>query len=504
MATVTSQLTRIHDLEGSLVSVAVGGGAGAAANTDIFLQGSQSLGRRQSNVVVNGFLLDDGAGNDLSADNVHVGAWVWMTHYSALTALRFRVASASASTNYDEHTFPLTEFPSLGGWVRIWVDISRTPDFTGGTGLDEASARYFGPTVSLPTVGGNAANLILDAIDQTTTGLLLTGTSGVWQDFLTADVSTTNKYGVVSESSGIIYCRARLTLGSATSLAFSDSNFVVVFPQQNLVSSNFMGVTCSLANASTSITMTSGAFQSPGVVKGDFIVTGTSGTLTLTSCTLSGLRAVTLTSTCTATNTTFQSCGLVTQGAATISTCTFNAPSGAVGLLSGAPTSVTDCRFISKGTGHAIELTTPGTYTFDGNIFTGFAGTNGSTGNEAVYNNSGGAITLNITGGGSTPSIRNGAGASTTVNSNVSITLTGLKNPSEVRVFSAGTTTEVTGTGAENVTSGSHLFSVASGASIDIAVLSLGYQNLRILNFSTTADTSIPVSQQIDRQYNNP
>jgi hypothetical protein len=111
-------------------------------------------------------------------------------------------------------------------------------------------------------------------------------------------------------------------------------------------------------------------------------------------------------------------------------------------------------------------------------------------------------VTINVS-GGSTPSIRT-AGATVTVNNNVTITLTGLKNPSEVRVFNQGTTTERSGTGAENVTTGTHAFSVPASTAVDIAVLSLGYQNLRILNYSTASDASIPVSQVLDRQYANP
>ncbi len=193
----------------------------------------------------------------------------------------------------------------------------------------------------------------------------------------------------------------------------------------------------------------------------------------------------------------FNTCSSITQNSAVIQNTNFTASY----LFSNTPNSISYCDFISSGTGHAIEITTPGIYTFTGNTFTGY-GTTGTT-NAAIYNNSGGSVTLNITGGGSSPTYRNGAGASTTVNSNVQVTLTNLQNPSEVRVFQAGTTTEVSGTGAESVTSGSHVFSVSSGLAVDITILSLGYQNARIKNFSTTADTSVPVSQVIDRQYQN-
>ncbi len=502
MATVTSRLTRINDLEGAPTIVSIGGGAGAAVNTDIFIQGAQSLGRRLSNVTLSGFQVDDGS-NDLSADNVHVGAWLWVTHYASLTDVRFRVGSNSGTANYDEHIFPLTEYSSLGGWVRLWVDISRAPDATGGTALDEATARYFGPTISIPTVGGNAANVIMDAVDQTTTGLILTGSSGVWQDFLTADESnSTNKYGVVASKSGVIYCLARLTLGSTASLSFNDSNFVIVFPQQRLVASNFMGVTCDLQQAATSISFTGGSFQSPGNVKGDLIVSGANGSLTASSCTFSALRAVTLAPKAQILNSTLATCGLIIQSGSVISGSAIFKPTGSVGVLVDRPDFISRNTFTSDGTGHAIECVVTGTYTFIGNVFTAYASSDGSTGNEAFFNNSSGSLTLNVVQGGSTPSVRNGTSASTTVNSSVSVTLTGLQNPTEVRVYTAGTTTELSG--QENVTGGTFAFSVGSGVSVDISILSLGYQNQRILNYSTLVDATLPVAQQIDRQYLNP
>jgi hypothetical protein len=89
-----------------------------------------------------------------------------------------------------------------------------------------------------------------------------------------------------------------------------------------------------------------------------------------------------------------------------------------------------------------------------------------------------------------------------TINSSVGITLTGLKNPSEVRVYAQGTSTELAG--QENVTSGSFVFNVGAGVAVDISILALGYQNMRILNYSTGVDATLPVSQVIDRQYANP
>lgn len=85
------------------------------------------------------------------------------------------------------------------------------------------------------------------------------------------------------------------------------------------------------------------------------------------------------------------------------------------------------------------------------------------------------------------------------------LTLTGLKNPTEVRVFDGGTTTEVAG--QETITTGSFSwqYDPDTYSEVDIAILTLGYQNIRLTGIALgTSDVTIPVQQQIDRQYNNP
>lgn len=85
----------------------------------------------------------------------------------------------------------------------------------------------------------------------------------------------------------------------------------------------------------------------------------------------------------------------------------------------------------------------------------------------------------------------------------VQVSVTNLQNPSEVRIFEAGTTNQIDG--IENATTGifSTLIDASTYPSIDIAVLSLGYQNIRYLAQSTAGGLDLFVSQQIDRQYQN-
>lgn len=112
--------------------------------------------------------------------------------------------------------------------------------------------------------------------------------------------------------------------------------------------------------------------------------------------------------------------------------CTIDMSAVSPAVTTDDPSLISNCTFISDGDGHAIELTDPGTYTFTGNTFSGY-GADGTT-DAAIYNNSGGAVTINVAGGGDTPTVRNGTGASTTVNNNVTLTLENVVVGSAIRI----------------------------------------------------------------------
>lgn len=80
----------------------------------------------------------------------------------------------------------------------------------------------------------------------------------------------------------------------------------------------------------------------------------------------------------------------------------------------------TGLAFNSDGAGHAIYITQAGTYDFVDFEFNGFGAD--ATTDAAVYNNSGGLVTINISGGLS-PTVRNGAGASTVINNQVPLSV---------------------------------------------------------------------------------
>jgi hypothetical protein len=193
----------------------------------------------------------------------------------------------------------------------------------------------------------------------------------------------------------------------------------------------------------------------------------------------------------------FVSCTSFAQNDCAITSCAFNNTK----ITSDNLADISSSSFTSSGTGHAIEITATGTYTFTGNTFTGYAGTDGSTGNECIYNNSGGAVTINVSGGGDTPTIRNGAGASTTVNNSITLTLAGLQAGSDIVILNAGTSTERVNVDANAGTTYDYAYSVAS-EDIDIGVFKAGYVPFYIRSYTLgSSNSSLPVSQVVDRNY---
>jgi len=101
--------------------------------------------------------------------------------------------------------------------------------------------------------------------------------------------------------------------------------------------------------------------------------------------------------------------------------------------------------------------------------------------------------------------LANGAlfvGSRTDANGTVTVTtlnLTGLKTNTEVRIFDAGTTTELGG--VEN--SGTSFTINISESTVDLVLMSLGYIYQRIESVDTSANLTLPIQQIVDRNYSN-
>jgi hypothetical protein len=198
----------------------------------------------------------------------------------------------------------------------------------------------------------------------------------------------------------------------------------------------------------------------------------------------------------TITGSVFRRCNTVTNNLATISTTIFD---NTERVITTDLSKIINCDFKANGVGNAIEITAPGTYTFSGNQFSGYGAIGTST--AAIFNNSGGLVTINISGGGSTPTYINGSGASTVVNNAITLTLTGISTGSDVVIIQAGTTNQLADFQEITGTTQTYSYSV-SGVNIDIGVLKEGYVPFYIRNYLLgSSDASLPVSQTFDRNF---
>lgn len=210
---------------------------------------------------------------------------------------------------------------------------------------------------------------------------------------------------------------------------------------------------------------------------------------------------VTLRPVLTFTGMSFSTCASVTTTGSTVTACNF----GDSPILASSPANaalITDCKITKTiGTGHGITITgAAATITLTGLVFTGYAATNGVTGNEAIFVNiATGTVTINISGGGSTPSIRT-AGATVTVVAGATITFTGLPAGTDIVILTAGTTTVLHQVDAN--AGSSYAWGYQGTPAVDVGFIKPGYVPLYVRNLPLPAtDSSLPVSLAADRNY---
>lgn len=396
---------------------------------------------------------------------------------------------------------------SADGWKCYVIDPAGTADVSAGS-LTLNSVKNVGFLCRQNSgVTTTVSNQFIDAI-RAGTGLTATTSAGgdvvTMQNIYDTDSNTTNQWGIVTQSAGLYFGAGKINIGSSgqTNVCnFTDSNQVFVwrdFPVAdgfyaiNLVGSGSFATTYQITN---------------WVVRGQAgqtwdIICGSNSAFKAYSCSLANIRTATLSSTSVIDSCTIASSGTLDVNGATIVSTTFSSHIATQLKVDATSdlSSVSDCIFVSGGTGHAIEITTAGTYTFDGLSFSGY-GSTGTT-NAAIYNNSGGSVTINVSGGGTTPTYRNGTSATTSVVSAASVTLTGLVAGTEVRAYlgtNPATATEIDGIESSG-TSFTFSHAVASQQGY-IQIFNVEYQPVRLSITYSGSDVSIPIQQIADRNY---
>ena len=345
-----------------------------------------------------------------------------------------------------------TTYPSQGGYLITAINPTIAAWREGTTGSPVTTAiDYFAFAAHFIAGTAKSENLALDAID-VGAGLTITlGTGadpdGNFIDFLEVDQDTiANRWGVVNGVDPVINARGKLTIGDSggTETDFTDASTTVLF-DDGYHGPGDIGVVVNMQNASSVINISNTLIGVGSITtsdtRPDFTVSGTTGTLNLAPV-MTNFRNVTFTSVAAVDGADIQADDITVGGSEIQNSIIRTTSASTVATINdaafGTTSGIHDVEFIEEGAGHAIELTTATTYTFTNITFTDYGGTPGtnispSTGanNAAIYNSSGGAITINVSGGNS-PSVRNAASSTTTVVNTVTLTLTGIETDSEV------------------------------------------------------------------------
>ena len=326
------------------------------------------------------------------------------------------------------------------GWQCLVIDLDNLPVYgytsAGGnappfdfTVIEQIGAGF----KTLQKALGGVENCFCDVVRYGNGGIIVTaGTSGdpgVFTEITAEDESNADgkAYGILRElGTGLFGLQGLLTFGDTagtTATYFKDTGVTVAFEDRELGIDRYGIKVVGNSTGSTTFWLIDSTLSCPAGVGAYLDATDVDlQVLTLDNVIIAGYeQGVDFSANATngpnhtVSGCTFIGCGQIDPGKVVFENNVIDSSTNADGsiLLDADGTGDWEnLTFLSDGTGHAIYITATGTYTFTEFTYSGFGADD--TTNAAVYNNSGGAVTINVS-GGDTPTVRNGTSASTTI-----------------------------------------------------------------------------------------
>lgn len=485
-----------------------------AVETDYFIQGAsciaQAVGAGFCGIVYNNV-----TGITLNADDAVIG-WYYFgapNNIQTETSSGRSVLIGSSQANTFGWIIRGSDTYQYGGWECIPVCRSVTPEITGGS--PTSTNQWFGSLANVVSTLKGAPHGI-DGLRYGRGEMRLSngevGNQCTFSGFATSADYVSNRWGIFQSISGGYQWFGLMTLGYGTSaINFYDENKNIVIANTRKVTSGFNRI--DMREATSSIGWKNINFTALGTVSRGALSAIDNATIQMTGCVFTDMDTFSLQSNSTIYSTTMNRCASVYQSGATLNGCLFDNTRDSRSILSDNPGLISNTSFISDGSNHALEIPTLGAsaaYVLTGltysNYVAGGTGVSGTSGNESIYNNSGQHVKLTID-GGDVPSYRNGSGATTQiVTGQRTLTLTGIVSGSEVRIFdqSGPPPTELGGSESSDTTF-QYSYTYSASTYVDIVVYKVDYEYYRVEDYLLLdANSSLPIAQQIDRQYQNP
>lgn len=489
----TTDLTPIiENITSTTGWTALGGGAsGLGVGADFAMQGSNAVDK-QITAAEKGMVYNGSA--TLGASD-HIFVWLYLATAGLADTLQNRgltVAIGSATNAYTQFHVEGNDTYGAAGRVGKCYPIRyvNTQNLGGipyrtNTGSPTTTPSYFGAlTNQTATVKG--ANLGISAIRYGTGAYITAGDSGqpiTLSGFNALNDAIANRWGILTLVAGSYELQGRFVIGqnnagTATLAYFDDSDKNIVIANTPHSQTDFTQII--IDHASTIANLTNISITALGTNnRGKFVVNNASTDVNVVGGTWTGMGAISLQANSSINGTTLRQTDAITLNGGTLTNAVIDKNTAAIAVFAGDLNQITGCSFVSDGTGHAIELTTVAastTMTWN-NDLSGYASTDGATGNEAikvaVADNQ--TLTINVS-GGTTPSIYNastGNGA-VVVSASVPISITvvdGNSNPiTDANVRIEQTNGTLIAQGAASAGTNSNEFSSSYGGSTPLSV----------------------------------
>lgn len=534
--TYSTDLALIDDAQDvSSYAATGGGGAGLNDETDYFINDAQCVSKNGFTADQKGIIHDDVSAPTITTDDA-VFIWARQANRNIINTVGNAggtVIMGTSNAAYERFNVDGSDVDGsvLLSWISYAVDPNATSSSTAGSPGSPSGWDHFG--FEWDILGSGSLKGAPNAVGVSRHGRELRSVDGETADFATFDgaaafdAGSTRRWGILTPVTGAYQFHGAFVMGqSGTAVDFRDSDRSIVVLEDGFVVATFNEF--SIENASSNVEWTNIKIEALGTTA-PFILTLNEGTFTGETCTFVGGATTVFDSTQACTNSTWQNCGQITLGEADISgssilTPVITADLGAVfddrtTSTTTALDEYTDCTFsIGATSHHAIEFGTgvDDDLTLEGVEFTGFSSTDNVDNSTLRFNATGGSLTLTlinctVDGAAATTSnvgVDDAAGITVTLSTDIVGTFTGMRDNSEVRVYAAGTSTELAG--IENATAGSpddrsFAATIAGGTSVDYTIVNVEYEIVRVESISwPTAAQDIPIQQRFDRNYDNP
>jgi len=321
-----------------------------------------------------------------------------------------------------------------GGWQNTVVDPTNTAtatDVGGGTGT---SYQYFGFIYNLVAIIEKGSPLGWDAMyygrgdAQFGLGDDVGGGHGVFSGMAAVNDNQSNRWGIFqAQGTGYLW-KGLMSFGTAGAACwFEDSNVAITIDDTPATYADFNRI--EINNAGSTVIWKNiliSAVNPGGLAVGNFEMID-NATVEFTSCIFNDMGTFIFDSNADVAGCSWNKCGLITLGGATFTGCVFNSSTSAAGVsaASGAEAAlVSGATFQSDGTGYGMTINGAATdFTFTNNTWTGYASTNGTTGNEAIHITAT-TGTFNITKSGGTTPTYHTEGATVNILDNVTVNVT--------------------------------------------------------------------------------